>query len=394
MADAAAHGEATGDEHTPRAFLARAFEPTIVAVFSALYFAFAYHVAEPTPRTGNAGWTGWHDQSQYYVIVKILATGHLPVGADTFTYGLGYPITAVVPYLLGALTDSFIIPSIILTSLALAFVLIAARRLIGRAGAWVVVTLLMLASPLLPATVEPWNTTITVFCFAAALAIGTMKHLAWPWYIVLGLLAAWTYSARFVDIIAILAVAVVAIFRERRGRWWLGLTVGVATLAACGVLLGWIQWKALGSVFTTPYLSHTRLNGATNDQSWAEYPLSNIPLHFKSEFFTAFSSGRRQPNVSPLLLVSPYLVLAPVGFVLAVIRDRGRRLFHIAVAVATIALGLFYLAFVAGGGDDLIYGNQRYYLPWYFYWTILAVYAAQRLLALIPSRRLVRSGTP
>lgn len=52
------------------------------------------------------------------------------------------------------------------------------------------------------------------------------------------------------------------------------------------------------------------------------------------------------------------------------------RSLHITVFVTSLVMTMTYASYVAGGGQDLGYRNARYGMPFYPYWTVLAVIAA------------------
>lgn len=363
-------------------------EAGAVAVASAILTVYTYWLVQTRPTPTVKGYMGNVDQGDYLAIAKILASGHLPMGPTQYTYGLGYPAVAVVPIWFGAKLDPFIVPSTILFGFAMAFTLVAARRLIGRTGSWVVVTLLLVASPLLALTAIPWSSTVTLFCFTFALMVATQKRIALPWFAILGALSAWAFAARFVDVIPVLAVSLIALTRAPKGRWWIGLILGGVVLSLGVGFILWTQWKSLGSPFITPYAYHVRSNTGIDDQSLNQYHLGRVLPDFWGTFISANSGtiGPGPVNVQvhnpPLLQASPYLVLAPLGFIVAMIRAKGSRALYVVVAVATIVVGVTYLAFIAGSAWDLQYSNQRYWAPSYPYWTILAVGGAQWLVNL------------
>jgi hypothetical protein len=150
------------------------------------------------------------------------------------------------------------------------------------------------------------------------------------------------------------------------------LAVGGGVAFAGFVLVLITQWVSLGSPFVTPYASHLRPDGV-NDQSLGQYQLGRIGQHFWETFVTGTANGV-PTGVWPLLLASPFLVLAPVGFALVVRRGVDRGL-HITLFSVAVVMGTVYLSFVAGGGEDLVYRNVRYWLPYFYYGAVLAAVA-------------------
>jgi hypothetical protein len=347
----------------------RLVESLVVAGASILELLYSYLLNPGRPAGTSIGYYGAFDQSQYLRIAEILASGRLPVGPQ-YTYGLGFPLLGVPAIWLGDRKDPFIVPDIVLISASLVAIYGVACRMATRRIAVVVVALLLVASPLLPLTVMPWSSTVSVFCLAAALFVATAPGPAGPGrFVLLGIVTGWAFSARFVDVIPVAAVAIVAVSQGDGRRLIRTVAAAIpAALLAFGVAL--TQWYGLGSPLTTPYSLHVR-PGGTTDQDAGQYQLLDIPRHFFETFVRGTDHGVRV-NASPLLEISPYLVLVPIGAIVLIRAGRWRAL-HIVTLAITVTTSLIYLSFVAGGGSDLIYSNPRYWISFYPYWTLLAV---------------------
>ncbi len=344
---------------------------SIVTVILAAY-SFFVHPQSPVVVTAGLDWFGWYDQGEYLSMVRDLARFSLP-GPENYTYGLGYPLLAVPFIWLGLDADPFIVPDIVLLTATVVFTYVFAVRVASRAVAALAVLLLLVATPIVRLAVEPWSSTVTGFCIAAALVTVTSpKGLTTRSSVILGALSAWAFSARFVDVVPVLAIAAWAGLRCPRGRRIRAFVAGGAVAFGGFVLVLLTQWMSLGSPWVTPYASHLRPDGV-DDQSLGQYQLGRIGRHFWETFVTG-SAGGVPTGVSPLLLASPFLVLVPIGFAIIVRRGINRGL-HITVFTVAVLMGSLYLSFVAGGGQDLIYRNVRYWLPYFYYGSVLAAVA-------------------
>jgi hypothetical protein len=328
--------------------------------------------ARPGPK--GLGFLRWWDQSQYLALAKILASGHLP-NAEAYTYGLGLPVLGVPGVWLG-MTDPFIIPSLVMTMIAMAALYLAATRIAGRLVAAVSVGCVLLASPLLSIVVVPWSSTVTLCCLSLGLLAVTRPGPATAWrFAALGALAGITFSARYVDVVLIAGLVVAALVLDRSGRRLAHTLAAAIPAAEIAAIVAATHWVAFGSPWRTPYASHMRGQGATatSDQSIQQYHINEIPRHFWGTFITGTDKGVQVAE--PLLHRAPWLLLVPLGAVLVfVYRDRWLPL-HAVMIPVTAVHSLVYLAFVAGGAVDLNYSNIRYWFTMFPYWSVLAVIA-------------------
>jgi hypothetical protein len=351
-------------------------ETSIVLLVTAAMACYRYYIHPQNPLSTDQNMFTWYDQSQYISIARILSNFHVPMGGAEYSYGLGFPIVGVPFIWLGLDRDPFIIPSIVLMSLSMLFTYLVAARLASRMVAAITVVLLLVASPLLSLTVVPWSTTITTFGLTAALALATSpRGLSWVAGVLYGAIAAWVFSARFIDVVPIVAVASWAILTSRAAHRWWKATVGALVAGAGALVVAITQWISFGSPLITPYAFHLRDTGV-NDQSLGQYQILLIGNHFLETFITGLSGGVRVA-ADPLLAASPYMILIPLGFGIAIWSRIGLRSLHITVFSASLLLTAVYLSFVAGAGQDLIYASVRYWIEFYPYWTILCVIAGR-----------------
>jgi hypothetical protein len=174
---------------------------------------------------------------------------------------------------------------------------------------------------------------------------------------------------------AFLGLPVLAVLwrAEARERRRLVLCGGAAFVCLVALVLISQQYT-FGNLLTTPYHFHHRTAGAgrTNDQSLGEYRISTIPTHFVGAFITGKQHGVRTPG-DPILHQFPLLVLAPVGaWTMLRARVATRPVWALAMLGAGVG-SLFYLSFTAGGAGDLVFGNARYWAPWYPLWAVSSV---------------------
>ncbi len=332
--------------------------------------------------TTRLGFNGFFDQSEYLKSAKILAHFHLPSTPAQYRFGLGYPILAVPFLWLGFHGDPFA-PVDALTygvTAALTFVLGTrlpmlrsqpARIAAGLAAA----TIAIIATPLLVLTSMPFNTSITVSLTLLVLVIATSsREVTYQRAVALGLAVGWIFAARYADAVFVgIPIIALLILRSDRERKRI-IVAGGATLTFVVALVLVTHQHAFGNPFTTPYHYHVRASGA-NDQSLAQYRLSNVWKNFVGTFLTGLNHGKRVSR-DPILRQFPLLWLAPIGaVVVARTRDRNRALW-VTMTVTSLFVSIFYLAFVAGGPGDLPFSNPRYWAAWYPLWSVLIVAAA------------------
>ena len=380
--------------------------PSVLAIAAAvfvagvIYCAYSRYLNPGRPgvvtRGGfyGVGPHGQPDQYFYLRTARVFSHWKFPFGSSEYRYGLGYPILAVPFIWLGAHADPFAPVDALAFGATLAFTFVLGTHLsplpgrraaiaLGLAGAVAVAA----SSPALGIASVPFNTNVVVPLGLFVLVVATSRReVTVGRAVAMGLAVGWILATRYLDAVflglPVLALAVASPPRQRR-RVVLGSGAAFAVMV---VLVLASQQYAFGDFMTTPYHFHDRGSGATNDQSIHEYKLANIPNHFAGEFITGKDDhGVRQPR-NPILHDFPLLALAPVGaYALWKRRAHRRGVWMTAVAASAIG-GAFYLSFIAGGGGDLKFDNERYWAPWYPLWSILGVLGVVALAAAIVNR--------
>ena len=243
------------------------------------------------------------------------------------------------------------------------------------AGAALVVAL---SSPLLTLASRPWNSNLVVPLGVAVLLLATSSHeLTRLRCAVIGLAIGWIFATRYLDALFLGVPAFALLLRSHPQERKRLVGFGGAAFAAVVVLVLISQQYTFGNLLTTPYHFHHRGagSGQTNDQSLGQYRISSIPSHFVGTFVSGEQNGVRTTG-DPILHQFPLLVLVPIG-AWVVLRARARdRMVWLFAMLGSVVGSLFYLSFVAGGAGDLVFGNARYWAPWYPLWAVLAVVAA------------------
>lgn len=341
------------------------------------YGFFAWWIYGWRPGVFQAGgYVTWFDQSSYIKQTALLANFALP-NPDAYQYGLGYPIVGVPFYWMGVTADPLLIPDLILlaTSMVLSFRL-ALRLTDSRVIAYALILILLFSSPLIVLTIVPWSTSVTLICVVGALLVASRPFSA-SGSLWMGFFAGWSFSARYIDVLLILFIAVYYIALERGVALAKAVGCFAATAGTQVVLVAISQWLVFGSPLITPYTSHVDKMTGTSDQSLAHYRWQVIPRHFWETFVSGWDTpvGTRSDH-DPLLFITPILILLPLGIWLAIQRSPGLRGFHVAAITGTLVQGAIYLSFRAGGGGNLHFNNARYWIASYPYWLILSLVAA------------------
>jgi hypothetical protein len=332
--------------------------------------------------TSPHGWYGGVDQHKYLVEAEDLARGDLPRRAE-YLYGLGYPAAAVPALKLGFVGDPFTPFDVLAFGAMLTMTAVLGERLHSLRLGVLAALALAVATPALSAMAMPWNTTVSVLAGLAGLLVATApRPPSWRQGLVLGLAVGVCFAARYVDALFPLAVGGAGLLRWGRRARPAAVAAGAATLVLVGAVL-WTHAAVLGSPLTTPYASRGR---AHSEQSLSGYRLADVPRHGLEVFVTGNDDGKRT-GTDPLLARFPWAVLAPAGAVLLLRRRHPLRGPLLVAAAMSIAFTVLYLAFPAGGGHDLVYGNQRYFLMQFPLWAVLAGISVAALLDRAPSGR-------
>jgi disulfide bond formation protein DsbB len=320
------------------------------------------------------GFYGYWDQGQYLRETRLLAEGRLPADENEYTYGLGYPVLAVPFYLLGFEGDPFAPVDVIAFGLVVAGTAIVGARLLSRRAGLVAALLVATATPVLGLMTAPWNTTAVTAAFVVTLVVVTSECRATvPGGVIVGLSCGLAFAARYVDVLAFLAVAAWWVLMQPRRHL---VRTAVAIAAPAMLILSLVLYThhhAFGSVTTTPFAFHFQPDG-TSDQSLRQYDLRRVPRHAWEVAVTGTAEGQRGPR-DPLLRISPFLALAPLGAIALVRRQRWRSLTS-TMLFASAFMTTLYLAHPGGGGASLAFDNLRYWVMWYPFWTILSLAGA------------------
>jgi hypothetical protein len=338
------------------------------------------------------GWIGqWYDQFHYARMARAIGRGHLPgVGWDpvhmvakdpaaqhevaSFSYGLGYPAVGAVFYVLGFKGDPFVVPDALLFALSAMLALVVAERFLNAAMALIVVNVLVLTGPFALYFVIPYGTSLTVVAVLTALVVITGDRFDWPVALALGTATAFAFAARYTDAIWIVALLMIPLLVRRRSAWRV-LVATAAELAVAAAVVGWAQWRAFGSAFTTPY---KYVHGGL-DASWSAYRFG----HVANAGIGVFVTGDRSMllRVEPILKSFPWAVAAPIGLVLLFVDRHPLRWTALLATVVALGSTVTYLAWVFGGTDQLEIWIIRYHIAWFPLWAILAGVAFERALA-------------
>lgn len=335
-----------------------------VALFTYSYLIDPGRPGEFTP----AGWFGLADQGQYLQMTREISEWGL--NADSFRYGLGYPILGVPFLWLGLSYDPFAV----IDGLAFVFVIVATyvigTRLQGRLVGGIAAFGLLFATPLVGFTVQPWNSTVSLVALVVVLLVTTSPRPALPHAIALGIALGATFAARYVDVILVGAVALAAVIARRSAWRRSNLLVATATFAILVALVLIAHEIVLGSIFTTPYESHVRGETTGSDQDLSAYRLWAIPKSFFGMFISPFLLGERFGGV-PMLQASFWFLLAIPGVIVAWRRRLSARAVLLTAAIASVVGIAFYTSFQGAGAGSLQFGSLHYFKMWWPLWALL-----------------------
>lgn len=344
----------------------------LVATAAALFFLVAYGEEPHAPRhrLDMGIWTRY-DQSWYLKMSRDFSRFRLE--AENYRYGPGYP-------LLGALfadlvpVNPFLVPNLLLYTASAVFFYLAGERLLGPASAALAVVL-SLGPPFVEFFCLPWNSAVSVTAAGLLLLLAlspVRSRLAAAGF---GLALGWSFAARYVDALLLLPLGLAALW-GKGGRNFVR-----AALLAGGIMALVLasHWALLGSPFHTPYYS--RSESGLGDQTPAAYRIGDIPSHLFQVFFDPFSFpgvARNRENYS--ILGRAFILAAfPLGLVALGRLRRSRAKTAWAGFLISLALGWgFYGSYFAGGADNIVYGNLRYYLPWIPGAAIISLYGLFR----------------
>jgi hypothetical protein len=345
------------------------------------------------------GWyAGSADQLNYAREARALAHGRLPGSQydykrhapkpsyqptqelSDYAYPLGYPTLGALSILVGVRGDPFLVPDALLF---VAIVVLAFRlgsRFLRRPWNWLYIVALAVATPLTRYVTQPWNTTTTILAVLAVLWVTAEGSDSWANAALVAGTAALCFSSRIVDVVWPLGILAVWCLLTRRVPRRI-LTVTAVVLVVTAGLMMWTQYRVFGDAFTVPYSSHN--NGAGIGLS--QFDITRIPRDAWNILVSGrLNNGARTPasgvDSNPLLREWPWLLLAPVGFLVAR-RRRDLRAWLISGCVVSVVASLYYFAYSSATGDDLQYGVFRFFVAWFPLWALLAVMAIPGALA-------------
>jgi hypothetical protein len=324
-------------------------------------------------KSSAAGWFGFYDQGQYLNIAHTIAGLHFSQLATpgVYTYGIGYPLTGVIGEWLGFTKDPFVFFDLFAFLFATyAIYRVGTKRLSPAAGVFAAFGLVF-ATPLIGYVDQPWNSTVCLTVMSFLLLTFACDEVTRSRAFTVGLMLGWSFAARFVDIVWLSVIAVGCTYRGS----WRDLGRRLLPPAAIGVLLFvlpvlYLNYKAFGSPFKTPYVTHLRTN-AGSDQGLAAYNLRQVPNSALGIFVSPFWAGSNVTDRG--FLINDFWALWAVpGFVL-LWRRRWHRVFLVAAAVMLCVDWIFYLSFRASGNYSLEYGELHYFKD---FWPVIALIAA------------------
>lgn len=337
-----------------------------MVAFAVVYFLYFY--AGHSARPGAAfrlGWFGWYDQGQYLIEARAIRGGLLD--PKLYQYPFGYP--AVGALFLGITrSDPFIVPNLLAFAATIGLFYEICRRYLGNAFAVLGSLLLIAATPLTDLTVVPWTTTpaLLTVAFWAYLALVRQK-VGYALAATGGALLAWTYAARGGGEIALLSPLGAALlwhFRKEEKIWIKSLIALGVFVAGAAVNLWWTR-EVFGS-FVHPYFRAVLARG---------FRPSAIP---SSLWGALVYSGKEGEFWPPLLRQGFWLILAPVGMVLAVMKAE-RRAVHLALAIGLVATFLVTASFPAFNARHLKFYALHYVKAWFPIAGFYALYSLKTL---------------
>jgi hypothetical protein len=325
------------------------------------------------PPSAYPGWFGGYDQGQYLIIAHTLAGLHFGQLAtrQVYTYGIGYPIVGVPGIWLGFLKDPFVFFDLFAFVFVTYAVYRAGSKLISPVAGFLAAFGLVFATPLIVYVDQPLNSTVSMVVMAFVLLTLVRDEVTRSRAFALGMMLGWSYTARFIDVVWLGVIAVACVYR---GSWRdvarRLFTPGLVGLLLVVVPVLYLNYKAFGSPFSTPYVNHLRTGGGS-DQGLGSYHLRQVPNSFLGIFVSPLWAGSNIPYRG--LLINFFWALGAIpGFVILWRRGR-RRAFLAAAGVILIVDYVFYLSFRADGNYSLAYGVLHYFKDFF---PVIALFAA------------------
>lgn len=335
------------------------------------YFLLSYWTEPSRP-----DWFHYADQGSYLVMAQQLS--HFGLTKLAFLFGLGYPVVAVPALWIGLGHDPFM-PFNLAAFVFVAYATYTAgSRLVSRAVGAVAAFALIFASPLIAYMILPWNSTVSIVCAAGLLLIASKPNRGWQAAAAAGALLAWAFAARYVDVLWLLPVTLVATYqgsmRASLKNW--AVAGAVAFLLALPVLAA--HQHFFGSPFKTPY---SRPGLTEESLAGGSYSLARIPRASVALFIGSDQAGAPDHHRGLLNFMPWALAAVPGAYLL--LRKPGRTRLVFGTIIAVIVIGsLFYLSYRASEPSMFKFGTTHYFK---LFWPYLAILSATALVSLFPN---------
>jgi hypothetical protein len=335
----------------------------VLGLISLVFFLYFYWLNLARPGAYyEKGWFGWYDQGQYLNMARDMASFSLP--AEHYVYGLGYPILGAVFYKIYAL-DPFLIPNALMFVGTILLTYMSARKYLSDELSLCSSLILLFATPLATYVTVPWSSTVSLFCLSVLFYIASIGKRNRYTSMLVGICVAWTFSARFVDAVFLVPLAV-AFFIESRNEKNLARDAAVAIISA-GIILSMVlltQQIYFGSAFKTPYFH------LENDYpGLGIFDISRIPDSIFSVFINPFM--KYDQVEAPLLINAFIFIFSPLGAI-SMLRTN-HRLEWLALLIGFVLALSFYSSFIAFDAYDIKYGCIHYIKMWFPVLSILSV---------------------
>lgn len=347
-----------------------------IIVLASLSFVYGWYIDDSKPVSG----VGWADQDTYRNTASKLYNLER-LGPQDFHYSLGYPILGSLSMLV-ARADPFVIVSYVLFLSSVVFCFYAGRRLVG--PTWTIVFLILLFAwdgvartfnyvPELFAV--PWNNQVLFFAMAFYFWVFStklpVKSPSWRLIIIFSVISGYTFLTREESILFVLPAVIAFLYlsRAQLAQW----IAAVCVVFICFLPQVILKSTSLGSVadsgrkssyveMTKQYLQPSLLKRnfwevIVNPRHYGTTP--TVPAGAPAGYENLFRRGSPDPQRNSLIQAAPWLVLAPIGFLLVLMLRRyplGLKVFFILSAMVLF----FYLSGVNMSGHKLKYHAIRY----------------------------------
>lgn len=340
-----------------------------VGAFAAAAFLYAYWLAPNRPGAMpdiHSSWDYWFDQGQYLKEAKAIHAGNLD--RTQYSYPMGYP--AVGAIFVGFMkTDPFMVINLAVFVFVIIMYYLVASQFFDPVTTFFTTMLLVLATSLLSLTVIPWTTTATLPAAMVLMWLLFVKPELSYWNsAIAAVLLVWAYMARGGgELLLLVPIGLALIWKYRRQPGLIKRLALGAVIIVAGVVLNALWTKTIYGHYINPYINAVEAFG---------FSIRHIPRAFIG---TVIYSGNKGSWWPPLLATSFWLVLAPVGMVLALLPKRDRWL-H-AGAIASIILGFAVTtSFNNYGPQTLKYYSLHYLKIWLPFLALYATMTWQWLL--------------